>query len=40
MNKYADYWFISSSNNLDKFSKLYDKIKDYHLRIYSKNIEN
>ena len=30
-NGLADYWFLSSSNNLDKFSKLYDKIKDYHL---------
>jgi len=27
----ADYWFIGSSKNLDKFSKLYDKIKEYHL---------
>jgi hypothetical protein len=30
-NGLADYWFISSSKNIDKFSKLYDKIKDYHL---------
>ena len=30
-NGLADYWFLSSSKNLDKFSKLFDNIKDYHL---------
>lgn len=30
-NGLADYWFVSSSKNIDRFSKLFDDIKDYHL---------
>lgn len=29
-----DFWFFSSSKNMDKFSKLYDKIEEYSIDVH------